>query len=269
MFVCKRNLSIINSPAGSGRDSLSQARIPRALRRAFTLIELLVVIAIIGILASMLLPSFSRAKGQGQRIYCLNNLGQLGKSMQMYVDDYKEYYCPRGTSAQYPDIWPGLLRGFFNNLRVLRCPSDGPKDPISQSGPDPADSFPRSYIVNGWNDAIDPDNSTKAWNLAGAKIREKDVKYKSDTILFGEKRSEAADFWMDFWEFSTTSGGITVQGNDYGQVNQGMHDGSKYSNYALTDGHAAPFKAWKAVGPLFNRWGVTDVARTNLAFTPL
>jgi len=61
-------------------------------RLGFTLIELLVVIAIISILAGLLLPVLANARERARRVKCINNLKQLGYSLQMYSDDWGEGY---------------------------------------------------------------------------------------------------------------------------------------------------------------------------------
>jgi prepilin-type N-terminal cleavage/methylation domain-containing protein len=72
--------------------------IPVKSGRAFTLIELLVVIAIVAILASLMLPSFSRAKESGRKIACVSNLRQIGLATHLYAQD-NDGRIPYGPSA--------------------------------------------------------------------------------------------------------------------------------------------------------------------------
>ncbi len=248
-----------------GTDSSSPA--PRGgagvNRTGFTLVELLVVIAIIAILAGMLLPVLSRAKEEGRRISCANNLRQLSLSMRMYGDDNAGAFPARTTQTR----WPTALRDGYKNLNLLRCPTDGPNpqsgggDPVNY----PADSAPRSYMVNGWNDYFQQSLSSKDFiafmhGTYQNGMKEINILYPSDTIIFGEKQTLSGQFFMDLYE------GV---GNDLTELELGRHSSKGAgthtggSNHAFADGSARYLKYGASLSPI-NMWAVTDSSRTNL-----
>ncbi len=60
-------------------------------KTAFTLIELLVVLAVIVALVAILVPALGGARQIAYKIYCTNNLKQLGIAVNLYTQQYKVY----------------------------------------------------------------------------------------------------------------------------------------------------------------------------------
>jgi prepilin-type N-terminal cleavage/methylation domain-containing protein len=226
-------------------------------KEAFTLIELLVVIAIIAILASMLLPALAKAKESGKRIACVNNLRQLGLSMQMYVDDH-EGLQPQRTINLPGGSWPNALVDYYRDVKVLVCPSD--LNPQSNSGANSnVDRAPRSFMLNGWNDYFEAQGVAFA-NMEGTKMPEAGISEASETVLFGEKLPESIHYYMDFMEIDPG----TLTSNDFDQLDHDKHmkggGGEGGSDYAFADGSTRYLKHWKSIQPI-NLWGVTPTWR--------
>ena len=93
--------------------------------KKFTLIEILVAVAIIGILASLLLPSLSKARRTAKTAMCKNHLKNLGTANFFYADNWNNYAVPHRDNngnwwyknGEFKDCYP-YFRQDQNNFQV-------------------------------------------------------------------------------------------------------------------------------------------------------
>lgn len=98
---------------------MNAAELHRERARAFTLMELLVVIAVIAVLASLLLPTLSRARSSAWSARCKNNLRQLAIGLALYTGEFEVYpfaFEPNRPGQPGVFTWYGLLRPYVQHF---------------------------------------------------------------------------------------------------------------------------------------------------------
>ena len=220
-------------------------------QNGFTLIELLVVIAIIAILAAMLLPALSRAKGKAAQTACLNNLKQLELCWQMYPDENGDV-LPLNPKNSTTNAWiqgnmsnvmdatntqliaSGQLYSYNKSPAIYRCPADNRVSPAGIA------FRVRSYSMSCYMSGEDVGSTH--YGLTGYHINKKSAQITAPKPALAFVFTEEAEFSIDDGHFGFTPDGSPGQGPENVWLNMpGLwHRGA---NFSFADGHAS-FRKW-------------------------
>jgi len=90
----------------------------KQMKQGFTLVEIMIVVAIIGLLASIAIPSFMKARTQSQQNACINNLRQIEAGKEQWALEQKK---STGATAVTTEVMAYLK----NPSASTNCPSGG------------------------------------------------------------------------------------------------------------------------------------------------
>lgn len=235
----------------------------------FTLIELLVVIAIIAVLASLLLPALSTARGKSYSIACLSGMRQVLLSAEQYKADYDSFYPPAVTDSSYmtwsvsPSTgrWFHLLYPYVGAYAVFNCPAMNKLKPSSQcsNGGDVPGVSKGASAAGGASNMAYNNIDFGAFGGVCMPARFEDVA-KIAADWNGKSVSMSNVFPLLDGSFIFYEGnGFPMAGTDFGSVfkpDRYVHSGLRL-NCGFSDGHAAsksaydlkPCSVWRSGSP--------------------
>lgn len=169
--------------------------------RGFTLIELLAVLAIIGVLAGILVPALSRARREAHRALCACHLREIGQSLDMYVQDFNEWY-PTAEAPGSKDAvaQPGASqpdsRNWWENEALLELLGMTPNPQGQSILTCPADGEPNQFVDGSFKDCwASYGANTSAFGVRRARSKRgrtrSQVPEPAKTMAFCDVRSES------------------------------------------------------------------------------
>ncbi len=255
---------------------------------AFTLIELLVVIAIIAILASLLLPSLTKAKSQAITMACLSNLKQLDVCWHGYALDNSDSLAPNNsvmgftpttndtdidsslaagtswcmgvprTDITTSNVEHGLLFPYNRSVAIYHCPADKSVVEDANGNPLPSGQLrERSYnmnqSVNGYPEFSAYLASAIPWFKRFTDISNPNT---SSCIVFVDEDAEA----IQDAQFGMPTSPYEPSPNEWWDFPTNRHN--QGGNFSFADGHVEHWK-WQ-VPKIFQGWDPQTVAPGEL-----
>ena len=111
------------------------------IRKYYSVVEILIALGVIALLITLIFPILRNAKDKGRKTECLDNLRQIGVSLNSYLENNK-FTMPSCTmSPNNPPSkekgLPGIntvLKPYLGDENVFLCPGDIDKKSFNKEG---------------------------------------------------------------------------------------------------------------------------------------